>query len=351
MNALHTIARDLVDKRLWPVAALLALGIVASLGVAFTAGGGEDAPTPAAASGAVPGRAASAVTMAQETQLGDEHRLSGEGNDPFRRGAPETPGAGIVPLPGGAPLSAGAPLPGGVPSGGDPSGGAPEGPSPAPVAGSGGSSGGGSGGSSGGGSGGSSGGSSPEPPVGRRGPEYTFYEVDVRMALTGRQSSVRDDVARLAPLPSSRNPLVLFFGVFNEGESAGFLIKDGVRVKGSNCSAEPAGECSLLRLKPGRSAQVSIEETTYALKVVAIRRVTTRDEATARRAFERTSRVGECLLNTDGGYGMLTFDPRSGTYQTGGDPEDCTKRKGAAAMAAAGGEWDPVTRWRSVLGL
>ena len=342
MNALRSIARDLVEKRLWPVAALLAVGIVGALGVAFTAGGGDD-PTGAAAGGAVPGRAASAVTMAEETRLGDERGMSGEGNDPFRSSAPDSPGSGVVPLPGGTPLPDGD-LPGGVPPGASP---APV-PDPGGSSGSSGSSGstgaGGSGGSSG--SGGSTG--SPEPPVRRRGPEYTFYEVDVRMASAGRRGSLRGDVPRLTPLPSSRNPLVLFFGVFNEGESAGFLIKDGVRVKGSNCNDEPAGECSLLRLKRGRDADVIIGERRYVLKVVAIRRVTTRDEATARRAFERTSRVGECLLNSDGGYGMLTFDPRSGTFQTGGDPEDCTKGKGATAT---GGGWDSVARWRSVLGL
>ncbi|HEV2770439.1 MAG TPA: hypothetical protein VGV40_09680 [Solirubrobacteraceae bacterium] len=334
MNALRSIARDLIDKRLWPVAALLTVGIVAALGLALTAGGGDDAPT-AAATGAVPGRAGSAVTMAEESQLGDRGRLSGEGTDPFRRSAPQSPDSAVVPLPGGTPLPAGPAdgLPDGLPDG-MPSAGAP---SPQE---------GGSTGSAGTAGAGRTAGS-PEPPVRRRGPVYTFYEVDVRMALAGRRASLRGDVPRLTPLPSSRNPLVLFFGVFNEGASAGFLVKDGVRVRGSNCNDEPAGECSLLRLKRGRSARVSVEGRTYVLTVVAIRRVTTRDEATARRAFERRSRVGECLLNSDGGYGMLTFDPRSGTFQTGGDPEDCTKGKGAAA----GGEWDLGRRWRSALGL
>jgi len=355
MNALRSIARDLVDKRLWPVALLLVAGIVGALGVAVTAGGGADAP--AAAQSAVPGRAASAVTMAQDSQLGDQRPLSGEGNDPFRRGA--SPSAGEAPasvagplgavapaggLPAGEPVPAGADIP--LPAGGGSTPGS--GVAGGSVKGGGGTSGSveGGGGTSTGSGGGDSSPTSPKP---RKKPEYTFYEVDVKMVSDRGDTRVRTDVARLTPMPGATNPLVLFFGVFNEGDSAGFLIREGVRVRGSNCSKVPARSCSLLRLRESRSARITVGGRSHLLTVEAIRRVTTRDEDAARRAFQRRSSVGRCLLEADGGYGMLVFDPRSGTYQAGGDPEDCTRGEGGDSAGAA--QWDLVRRWRSVLGL
>ncbi len=333
MNAVRGIARDLVDKRLWPVAALLGLGILAALAFALSASGSEPAQSPgAAAPGA--GLTSGVVVPAGEAELNADRDLLGDANDPFRRSAGEDPASAGQTTGGAAPT-------GGVDSGG---GGAFVGAEAQSGGGggSGASSGGGGGTPSGGGGGAPSGGGqsngastgpvkTPEPAA-RREPDRTFtmWQVDTRVFRDGKLVRKIGDVAPLTPLPTAGRPAALFLGVFNGGTSAGFVIHRFVEVRGSNCEDRAKRDCSLLRLSKGRDATLTVEvdgqEISYRIVVDDIRKVTTRDERRATRHRERRSSFGACLLKTVGqDYGAVLFDPAQGTWSAGGDPDDCYK--------------------------
>ena len=335
MNAVRGIARDLVDKRLWPVAALLGLGILAALAFALSASGSE----PAQAPGAVPpgaGVTGGVVVPAAEAELNADRNLLGDANDPFRRSAGGDAATAEAPA-AAAPPDGGADQPVAVGGGGafvdDALGG-----------GGGGAPSGGGGSASGGGGGGSASGDSapvtnveigpvktPEPAA-RREPDRTFtmWQVDTRVFRDGKLVRKIGDVAPLTPLPTAGRPASLFLGVFNGGTSAGFLIHRFVDVRGSNCEDRAKRDCSLLRLSKGRDATLIVEvdgqKVSYRIVVDAIRKVITRDEGRAKRHRERRSSFGACLLKTVGqDYGAVLFDPAQGTWSAGGDPDDCYK--------------------------
>jgi hypothetical protein len=305
MNTVRGIARDLVDKRLWPVATLLGLGIVAAIAIALSASGGDPAQAAGAASPGA-GMTGGVVIPADEVELNADRELVGGANDPFRRqmetveeiveevvdqpedfkqsidDPPRTFDQGTTDTP-------------------------PSRVSTGPV-------------------------QTPEPAA-RREPDETFtlWEVDARVFRDG--TLVRDigDVAPLTPLPTAGRPLGLFLGVFNGGSSAGFVIHRFVEVKGSNCEDRAKRDCSLLRLGEGSNATLSVEEDgreiTYQIVVDDIRKVTTRDERRATRHRERRSSFGSCLLKTVGqDYGAVLFDPAQGTWSAGGSPDDCYER-------------------------
>jgi hypothetical protein len=326
MNSVRGIARDLVDKRLWPIAALLGVGIVAALVIALNASGGDPAQAPAAAAPAT-GMTTGVVVPADEVELNADRELVGDANDPFRRSAGgdvsttvETTGATAPPDGGADPAlalgAAGAFVDdvlggggGGAPSGGDgaPSSGGQANPvDTGPV-------------------------ETPEPAA-RREPDRTFtmWEVDTRVFRDGTQVRGIGDIAPLTPLPTADRPAALFLGVFNGGSSAGFVIHRFVDVRGSNCEARPERDCSLLRLGEGSDATLTVEEdgreVAYQIVVDEIRKVTTRDERRATAHRERRSSFGACLLKTVGqDYGAVLFDPAQGTWSAGGDAEDCAK--------------------------
>ena len=319
MNAVRGIARDLVDKRLWPVAALLGLGILAALAFALSASGSEPTQAPgAAAPGA--GLTGGVVVPAGEAELNADRDLLGDANDPFRRSAggdaatAEAAGVAAPPDGGAAPALAvgggGAFVDDALGGGG---GGSPSGDSApvtnveiGPV-------------------------KTPEPAA-RREPDRTFtmWQVDTRVFRDGKLVRKIGDVAPLTPLPTAGRPAALFLGVFNGGTSAGFVIHRFVEVRGSNCEDRAKRDCSLLRLSKGRDATLTVEvdgqEISYRIVVDDIRKVTTRDEGRAKRHRERRSGFGACLLKTVGqDYGAVLFDPAQGTWSAGGDPDDCYK--------------------------
>lgn len=333
MNTVRGIARDLVDKRLWPIAALLGVGIVAALAFALSASGSDPAQAPGAGA-PVAGMTTGVVVPADEVELNADRELVGEGNDPFRRssggdasGAVQTsadalPSGDAIPPAGDTALgSALDDALGGALGDGDSGGGA--------------AGGGAAGGApSGGGQGNrvSTGPVETPEPAARREPDRTFtmWEVDTRVLRDGRQVRGIGDIAPLTPLPTTDRPAALFLGVFNGGSSAGFVIHGLVDVRGSNCESRPERDCSLLRLGEGSDATLTLEEdgreVAYQIVVDDIRKVTTRDERRATAHRERRSAAGSCLLKTIGqDYGAVLFDPAQGTWSAGGDVEGCAK--------------------------
>jgi hypothetical protein len=304
MSIVRNTVRDLVERRLWPVAALLVLGLLA-VPVLLTKG---EPPAPAPAADAMlsdDGALVSVVAPAPRSSLkDDERRLVGRRKDVFASPAApvaSTAGAGSV---------ATAPEP------------TSSAPAPAPDT----SSSGGSGASGGGPPAGGSGESpprstTPSAPAPRPRTTLTYHAVDLRFGRAGSTPKAQTNIARLTPMPSAKRPGVLFFGVFNGGSSAGFLVANGVRATGSNCTGRTA-TCSLLRLGAGRKATIGIPDASgrtlnYTLEVLRIRTVRSTSAAAAREALSRESRAGRCIVSAEGNpFGTVLFDPKSNTYSS-----------------------------------
>src|SRR4051794_33495461 len=102
MPFLRNILKDLVDKRLWPVALLLVGALVAVPVVLGRSGGDTAAPPPAPIADAAPGSAAAGssvnrAAVSLDTEPSDRRHLDGKVRDPFsapnvatKKAAPKT---------------------------------------------------------------------------------------------------------------------------------------------------------------------------------------------------------------------------------------------------------------------
>lgn len=247
IDPLKRIARDLVDKKLWPVAVLLLAALVA---VPMLIGGSpaEEAPAPAALAATAPEGpgSKSLVTVVDQAVTGKDSR-PGRVDDPFYD-PPEPPavdtGAASAPA---ATATTEASKEGGTPAG--------EGTSdettPQPA----------------------------EPAV-----DHVYYRTEVRW-YADKLSKLRP-LSRLTPLGGETDTAILYLGVTkSSGNYAVFLL-------GANATSDGEAKCEdtdcrVIGLKSGESQIVTVqsadggEARQYHLEVVRVKRVAT-DAATAR---------------------------------------------------------------------
>ncbi len=280
---LRTLVADLVERRLWPVAVVLVIALVAL--PAIVLGGAEEAApvTPVPGAQADAGEA-SAVTLAAG---GDNPRADGSQRDPFTQ--PEVKKA--------APVTSD------------------DGPSPASGASVAGSSGAGSAGSTGGSSpdlglgdigvvpvGGSTGGSSTG--SGSTGSpksdDRDSWHVDLRFGKDGSVQS-KSDVPRLSPLPSTQDPFFVFLGVAADGKTAMFLVSsDAVATGDGTCLPSPEN-CDRVDMEAGDTEFFDVatpdgKVTQYQLDLVRVSRKRAANAAVANAARSRESSAGREVL-------------------------------------------------------
>jgi hypothetical protein len=309
----RNLLSDLVARRLWPIAVVLLVALVA-VPVVLSSSAPEVVEAPPAAAPAAP-PAAITVTEEQDTRGGK----APIGLDPFRRPAERRPAPSVAPAlpsdptagPGLTPdptaFGAGAPASGGgvsLPSGledidvvpvdsapvtdetapaeATPDQGAPtpaEAPSaPAPVA------------------------DTPATPSTPAGENLTSYHVDVRFGTPGATTE-RLDLERLAALPSAANPQVQYLGVAADGRTALFLpgAGNGASVSGDGrCTPAPA-ECRRLELSAGQKALLEVAAAggrteTVELEVVRVAAETAPSPGAAMAARGRESATGRLVL-------------------------------------------------------
>jgi hypothetical protein len=293
MRPLRNLANELVERRLWPVALLLALALVAvplllSKPASPADDGAPDATMPAQAPAAA---AAAAARTPGDTPPGGEPvvavaqadqpnaPLRGRAKNPFRQ--QHTQDA--------------------VTSGGSaPSAGAAGSPSGAGSDGSGGTSG-GTGGS--GGSGGTGGG---EPQ-----PTFEYASIDVRFGRAGHRLRTIEDVPRLAPLPNASHPIVVFLGMRRDRERAVFLVSTDVHVQGLGQCVPSQKLCEAIELRRGETAffdytRADGDVEQYELDLDDVTLHTTASKAVAQRAYARVSRVGKLLVGGGSVHSSVT---------------------------------------------
>jgi hypothetical protein len=280
MTFFQNLWRDLVDKRLWPVAAALLLGLVA---VPFLIDTGS--PTPAASAVAVvPGVVAAPVTAQIAVAAapdGAQVERSGTSRDPFKPlvfakvpkaattagvGAPAKSAAGVS-----AP-SAGV----GVPSRG---GGAKPAPKPTTTP--------------------TTATTTPPPATTTTKTKLFSYAIAVAVKRAGRTTTLRG-LRAITYLPSAAYPLATFLGVKADGKTATFLLSDGVGVIGTEKHCQPAAtRCGVLELKAGENVVLArtpklgepVKRFRLILRRVALREVVPAKQtaATRKRAATRAA--------------------------------------------------------------
>jgi hypothetical protein len=284
MNSVNAFVRsvldDLVEKRLWPVAAALLVALIAIPVLLSKSAETKPAAAPAQASPAVAGSggALSAFQPVVNTQgkKSSEIRKDLEGfqsKDPFRPQGIHTAagsGGGSVEVQGGGSASTS----GG--GGGDVSDSPPLGTS----------------GSGGGNTTPDTSGSTTKPQT-----FYYTYTADVRFGKAGNLD--RKTLQQFRSLPSSQNPVLVFMGVKQDGKTAIFLQSSAATSTGEgNC--EPDDTCTFLYMKKGDEQMIEAvgandEVVNYKLVLldIDVKRTDGPEKATSSSRSKRSKRSVE----------------------------------------------------------
>jgi hypothetical protein len=279
---LNSLKADLLDRRLLPILALVGVALAAALAYAVLGGGGSTGETGATSTAPV-ATGVSGIAVSQspanpeqpvaETTSGSSQQRGGPTRNPF------------TPLPGAKTTTTSA--------------------SSTKTSSS-------STSSSSGSSTKSAGGTTPATPKpSTPAKPQTVYHVAVLFGVApagtppqSLQLTPYENLKRLAPLPSSKAPLVVFRGVTAGGKSAIFTLVGEVILRGSAACLPSASQCQAIDLKPGQTEELeylpaSGPAITYQLKVVSI----TSSKATTAKAasvFHAESKAGRELLRHAG---------------------------------------------------
>jgi hypothetical protein len=301
MNVLTDTWRQLVRRRLWPVALLLVAALAA---VPFVL---AKEPTPAPAAPAAPqgklGQAAEAdpiVALATDADRTERRRVLGARKDPFapqpckkdcskKDASADAPGSGEVPgsgkVPGTEAPGGGASAPGGSepPSGSVP----PSGDEPA------------------------------------KKPSYPKYALTVRFGGSEADSLEKMTVTRLEALPSEEEPMLMYLGVEDGGKVAVFMVDSGVVAQGDGrCEPDPA-TCETIRMREGDTEFFDVvgedgATAQYQLDLVEIHTKKKSGKASKAQKATTSEAAGRKLMRKrirrSGPLGYR-FDSESGTLQ------------------------------------
>jgi hypothetical protein len=320
MNALNafldSLKSDLLDRRLRPIVALLGVALLGALAYAVLAGGSSTS-APSASAAAAPAAKAAEIAVSEvktdsatpvaETTSGSSEQTGGATRNPFApvsglkransasSSATAAPGSSATSAPGSGSSSTASGSP--AASGSESSSGS--------------GSSGSEGSSSGSGSSTQGGGTSPASKSPKTAKPQTVYRVSVLFGSAAPGTpplsaglTPYENLTRQQPLPSARQPLVVFRGVIAGGKSATFTLVGEAILRGSAACLPSASQCQAIDLKPGQTEELEYvplggTAIAYQLQVVKI----TSSKATAsaaRRAFHGESKTGLALLRNDG---------------------------------------------------
>ncbi len=266
MSFFKSLWADLVEKRLWPVAAVLLLALVA-VPVVLARGGEEVAAAPLGATGAA-GPAELTAQVALDPIAPTRSDRAGAVRDPFKqRKLPKAPAAATATAVATAPAS-GTPAtpstsqgPSVTPQPSSPSAGGSAGSGPTPTT-----------------------PATPTPPR-PKADRLDSYVVTLRFGRTGSDRS-RRTVERLTPLPSAENPFFVYLGALSDRRTAVFLLSSDVKATGEGACKPRASSCEIVELRRGDTELLDVtgadgKVTQYQLDVLLVSR---EREAAARQA-------------------------------------------------------------------
>jgi hypothetical protein len=171
------------------------------------------------------------------------------------------------------------------------------------------------------------------------------------------------DVARLSPLPNAENPFFVYTGVLKDGKTAVFLLSSDVVASGDGHCRPSAASCQTIEVKEGDTEYFDLvvagQPVQYQLDVVRVYNTGASSVGAAAAAYERHSDAGAALLRQAHQRGGTAFKgaadyrwlPDSGTLVR--TPEHAKVRASAngavvAAPADAAGALPglPVWHWQ-----
>jgi hypothetical protein len=324
--------RQLVRRRLWPVALLLLAALVAVPVVLAKEPERLDAPVAPAAPAAADSPGEPVVALASTADRAERRRVLGSRKDPFAPAPRRRARATSTDEPAGTPdIVTTETAPEGPASGG---GSAPSAPlpsftptpvAPVPTA-------------------------TPEPPK-----THELYSLTVRFGDSTSDELARMDLPRLRALPSQEDPVLVYLGVSEDGKRAVFLPGDGLEMQGDGeCKPDPE-TCETLELAEGETQFIDVlgedgeAARQYQLDIVRIHKTKTNDAAKAAAAKARVSAAGRRVLAAriavDGPL-RVAFDAETGTVRRLSKKAFRAAVSRAKARAARAGGPRPVARKR-----
>ncbi len=294
MSAITNVWRQLVQRRLWPVAILL-IAALAAVPLALA----KD-PEPAQPAAAVPAADAAAsaesalavqpiVAQATAADRGKRRKVLGARKNVF--GLPDTavPGSAAAPNSNGS-VTAQDPV---TPTTADPT-------TP------------------------STGGSPSTPPAIDPTPDpaprtYAMHELTVRFGDSA-EGAARKSLKRLQPLPSAENPVLIYLGVLRDGKTAVFLVDHGVTAVGDGDCRPSPDECETLRLKAGETEFLDVTDATgastgqYQLDLVKIHQSSTASASRAQASSKAGRRLLKARVSSEGPTGYR-WDAAAGALE------------------------------------
>lgn len=280
MRAIRDLWGQLVEKRLWPVAlvlvvALVAVPLVLAKSPDPASEDANDAPPVAAAAAAADLRAPDGPIVSVAAEVVGAP-LRGRVKNPFRQQHVPSAQDGA--------------------QGGSTAGG------PEPVSGP-----------------GDGGGTTPPMPGSGDEPQaepetFTYASIDVRFGRAGSPLREIRDVPRLAALPKAANPIVIFLGMRGDHETALFMLSTDVHAQGDGRCRPSVVLCETIELRKGDIAFLDVRDehgavTQYELDLVEVELHETTSESKASRTYARSSHVA---LDADGRTALLAQLGRAG---------------------------------------
>jgi hypothetical protein len=292
VSAVRGVLRDLVERKLWPIAVLL---LAAAVAVPMYLGraSADEAPLPATNLQASAGKASKAAVKVDDDATGEDDRPGGVRN-PFKQ--LHVPKKAAQPAAAPAAKTPAADKPAGSGSGGS------DGSQP-PLA---------PGGTGGSGDGGSKPKSSPGDPL-------DVYHLSLRFGRAeSTQLKTYHDVARLSPLPTADNPFFVYTGVLKDGKTAVFLLSSDATATGDGHCRPSSKSCQTIEVKEGDTEffdlTVNGEPVQYQLDVVKVFKKGASSAGAAAAAYERHSDAGADMLRKAHRVGSSAYKGAS-TYR------------------------------------
>ena len=167
------------------------------------------------------------------------------------------------------------------------------------------------------------------------------YSASLRFGQAADVQSVANPT-RLSPLPSAADPEVVYLGVMRGGKRAAFLVPRTAVGSGDGICRPSPSQCQVVELRVGDSEFLDIHSPTagliqYELDLTHISSHRTASRAVAAKAHRRESAAGRELLKkaSSTALAQLNFSPQSGAVYV--------RSKSALAPATKAGQTRSVT--------
>jgi hypothetical protein len=145
------------------------------------------------------------------------------------------------------------------------------------------------------------------------------YHVSLALSEANGNLNTIDPLERLSILPNKQQPMLIDLGVLQGGKSMLFVVEPGTVVSGAGTCTPGPIDCEILTLKPGQTAGISKEtgSGTTPVALLAVNSISFDQHpsvAAANKARETASEVGRQLLNQSplNAISLFQYDPSVG---------------------------------------